>query len=92
MSTEFLEKLNALLAGTNCLSLLVISLFFLKFWRQTRDRLFLYFTGAFLFLMIERVVRSFMSVESDWAPYVYSIRLAAFVLILIAIVDKNRRG
>ncbi len=92
MSTEFLEKLNDLLAGTNCMSLLVIALFFIKFWRKTRDRLFIYFSGAFLLFMAERIVRSFMAVETDWAPYVYSIRLSAFVLILIAIADKNRRS
>lgn len=83
--------LNQFFAGAACVSLLVIILFFLRFWLRTRDRLFLYFAGAFVFLIVERVVRSAMAVETDWAPYVYSLRLLAFVLILVAIVDKNRR-
>ncbi len=80
------------LAGATCMSLLVIALFFLRFWKRTRDRLFLYFSAAFGFLMIERIIRSSLTVDTEWAPYVYSVRLAAFVLILVAIVDKNRRS
>jgi hypothetical protein len=80
------------LAGTTSMSMLVIALFFLRFWRRTRDRLFLFFSAAFLVLMAERVVRLFTGVETEWAPYVYSVRLAAFVLILLAVVDKNRRS
>lgn len=84
--------LNQFLAGAASISLLVIALFFLRFWGKTRDRLFLYFSGAFIFLMMERIVRASMSVETEWAPYVYTIRLAAFILIIIAVVDKNRRS
>lgn len=84
--------LNYFFAGAATISLLVIALFFLRFWRRTRDRLFLYFAGAFGFLMIERLVRASMAVENEWAPFVYTIRLAAFVLIIIAVVDKNRRS
>ncbi|WP_395744820.1 DUF5985 family protein [Prosthecobacter sp.] len=87
--------LNQFLAGAATISLIVISLFFLRFWKRTGDRLFLFFAGAFVFLMIERVVRAVMAVETaetEWTPYVYMIRLVAFVLIIIAIVDKNRRS
>lgn len=84
--------LNQFLAGAASISLLAITLFFLRFWKRTRDRLFLFFAGAFTFLMIERIVRAVMAVETEWAPYVYSIRLAAFVLIIVAVVDKNRRS
>jgi hypothetical protein len=84
--------LNQFLAGAAIVSLLIIALFFIRFWRRTHDRLFLFFAGAFGFLMMERVVRSAMTVENEWAPYVYTIRLVAFVLIIVAIVDKNRRS
>lgn len=84
--------LNQYLAGAATISLLVIAMFFLRFWKRTQDRLFLFFSGAFLFLMTERIVRAAMTVENEWAPYVYTIRLAAFVLIIVAVVDKNRRS
>jgi hypothetical protein len=82
--------LNQFLAGAASVSLLVISLFFLRFWKRTRDRLFLFFAGAFFILMLERIVRAAI-VENEWAAYVYTVRLAAFVLIIVAIIDKNRR-
>lgn len=84
--------LNQFFAGAATISLLVIAMFFLRFWKRTQDRLFLFFAGAFVFLMLERIVRAVMSVETEWAPYVYTIRLLAFVLIIIAVVDKNRRS
>jgi hypothetical protein len=84
--------INQFFAGAAVVSLLVIACFFLRFWDRTRDRLFLFFAGAFSFLMIERIVRAVMVVDNEWAPYVYMLRLAAFVLIIVAIVDKNRRS
>lgn len=84
--------LNPFLAGAATISLLVIVLFFLRFWQRTHDRLFLFFAGAFSVLMLERIVRAIMGVENEWSPYVYMIRLTGFILIIIAIVDKNRRS
>ncbi len=84
--------LNQFLAGAATISLLVVALFFLRFWKKTHDRLFLFFSGAFVILMVERFVRASMTVENEWAPYVYTIRLSAFILIIAAIVDKNLRS
>jgi hypothetical protein len=83
--------LNEFFAGSASISLLVIALFFLRFWQRTHDRLFIFFSAAFLILMVERIVRALMTVDNEWAPYVYSIRLAGFVVIIIGVVDKNRR-
>lgn len=83
--------LNQFLAGAATISFLVIALFFLRFWKRTRDRLFLFFAGAFLVLMMERIIRAFMIFETEWVPYVYTVRLVAFVLIIVGVIDKNRR-
>jgi hypothetical protein len=80
------------LAGTTCMSYLVICMFFMRFWQKTRDRLFLFFAAAFAVFMTERIVRLLMQTETDWEPYIYSIRLSGFILILLAISDKNRRS
>ena len=82
--------LNQFLAGAASVSLLVIAMFFIRFWKRTRDRLFLFFASAFLILMLERLIRASMEIETEWAPYVYMVRLAAFVVIIIGVVDKNR--
>jgi hypothetical protein len=70
---------------------LTIALFFLKFWRRTGDRFFLAFSGAFLLLMLERIILFAIGVAHEFAPYVYVVRLLAFILIIAAIVEKNRR-
>jgi hypothetical protein len=82
--------LNQFFAGAASVSLLVIAMFFFRFWKRTRDRLFLFFASAFLILMLERLIRASMEIETEWAPYVYMVRLAAFVVIIIGVVDKNR--
>ena len=64
----------------------VAGLFFLRFWRQSRDRLFGYFASAFFLLAIQRVLIA----TSEPTTAVYGVRLLAFVLILWAIIDKNR--
>lgn len=64
----------------------VAALFFYRFWRQTRDRLFALFAAAFLLLAVQRLMVALLP-PSD---LLFVLRLAAFVLILIAIADKNR--
>jgi hypothetical protein len=83
--------LNEFLLGAECMSMLFVALFFVRFWLRTRDRLFVFFSAAFLVMMLERIIRAILVQDTEWAPYVYSVRLVAFALILVAIVDKNRR-
>ena len=67
-------------------------LFFLRFWHDTRDRLFAIFAAAFWLLCLQRillVVRP-TSVAGEDVAYLYLVRLLAFVLILVGIADKNR--
>ena len=71
---------------------LVISLFFLRFSKMTRDRLFLFFSLAFGLLLTERVVRAAFEIQTEFTAAVYMFRLVAFGLILFAVFDKNRRG
>lgn len=82
---------NQFLDGAATISQLVIAMFFLQFWSKTRDRLFLFFSGAFIFMMIERIARAVMTSQTEWAPQVYTLRLLAFIMIITAVVDKNRR-
>ena len=66
-------------------------LFFLRFWATTRDRLFLLFAAAFGCLAIQRVALALTkTVVEDQSP-LYLLRLLAFIIIIFAIVDKNRR-
>lgn len=66
-------------------------LFFLRFWRDARDRLFLVFALAFFTLALNWIVLVAFPVATEEHHYAYVIRLVAFVLLLGGIVDKNRR-
>ena len=81
--------LNSFLAGAIALASCAIALFFFRFCRATRDRLFGLFAAAFLLLGLERIVIVFMSSQAE--SHVYLIRLSAFLLIAIEILDKNRK-
>ena len=70
---------------------IVAGLFFLRFWRMTDDRLFLYFSVAFFLLALSRVLMAVSAVSSDEHPAIYVIRLVAYGFILFGIIDKNRK-
>ncbi len=78
-----------LLAGAIAMGSLVIALFFLRFWRNTGDRFFLYFSLAFLIEGLHRVYASSAATLNESSPLHYLIRLAAYLLILWAIYEKN---
>jgi peptidoglycan/LPS O-acetylase OafA/YrhL len=69
---------------------LVAGLFFLRFWRQSRDRLFAFFTAAFWLLALQRGALAAVGLDAPGSTWLYGLRLLAFLLILAAIVDKNR--
>jgi uncharacterized membrane protein HdeD (DUF308 family) len=69
----------------------IAGLFFLRFWRDTGDRLFVMFAIAFLLLGVTRLGLALSHDSFEGETHWYWVRLSAFILILIAIVDKNRR-
>lgn len=80
------------LDGAIAMAFTVAGLFFLRFWRDTRDRLFLVFAWAFWLLAVARVglavAREPNEIHSDF--YFYLLRLFAYLLILYAILEKNQ--
>ncbi len=78
------------LNGANLMGAAIAALFFLRFWRQTGDRLFASFALAFTLLSVNWLALSLTSPDYEFRPLLYLIRLAAFVLIIAAIIDKNR--
>jgi hypothetical protein len=69
----------------------VAAMFFLRFWRDTGDRLFAIFSASFCLLGLTRLGLALSKEHLESHTYVYWVRLAAFMLILLAIADKNRR-
>lgn len=69
----------------------VIGVVFLRFWRLSRDRFFLWFLAAFWVFSFGWGLRAFVPSSEEHRYLMYLPRLLGFVLILIAIFDKNRR-
>lgn len=82
--------MNGMVLGGIAIAAIVAGLFFVRFWRATGDRFFLFFAVAFWLEALSRVLIGLTGSVREDAPMFYGIRLAAYVLILIAILDKNR--
>ncbi len=81
---------NQTVYGALVMGCAVIGAFFLRFWRATRDRLFTMFALAFWALGLNWLGLALLTTTDEARTAFYVVRLAAFVLILLAIVDKNR--
>jgi hypothetical protein len=77
------------LGGAIVAGFAVAALLLLRFWRRSRDRLFLWFAVAFFLLGAQRAVVLITQDEELAAPS-YILRLLAFGLIIWAVADKNR--
>jgi hypothetical protein len=82
----------AFLSGAVSFGFFIAALFFLRFWRRTGDSLFAAFAGAFALLGLNQALLVVINVPTEERSWVYLLRIAAFVLILTAIVRKNRAG
>lgn len=71
---------------------LLAAAYFFKFWRRTRDLLFLAFAAAFFIEGLNRMTFLYLERPNEGSPTIYTVRLIAFLLIAIAIIAKNRRA
>lgn len=77
------------LHGAITLASLSIALFFLRYWRTTRDRLFVMFSAAFWLLGMHWFL---LSARPGLATQAHVLRFLAFGLIALAVLDKNRQS
>jgi hypothetical protein len=82
--------IEGFLLGVIVTTSLTAGVFFLKFWRTTRDTLFLAFALAFIIEGLNRVGFLFVEQPNEGSPAIYIVRLLAFLTIVAAIVWKNR--
>jgi uncharacterized protein DUF5985 len=82
--------LASVIAGATVMGYAVCGLFFFRFWRRTQDRLFLVFAFAFWLLGLQRLALVLVGPVEETRTGLYLVRLFAFLLILVAIIDKNR--
>lgn len=78
--------------GMLTMATLIAALFFLRYWRIGRERLFLFLSFAFFALSASWVALAMIRPSYEHRSAVYLLRLLAFTAIMIGIADKNRRG
>jgi hypothetical protein len=83
-------ELSLVLSGAIAMGFCIAGLFFFRFWRDTADRLFAMFALAFWALALNYTMLAVVRASNDTRHELYLIRLVAFVLIIVAIVDNNR--
>jgi hypothetical protein len=86
-----LESYYTFLFGTLTTLAFAAGLFFLRYWKSSGDRFFSFFAVAFWALGANWALLVGRDPSDEYTPYFYLLRLAAFLLIVGAIVDKNRR-
>ncbi len=85
--------MQTLMLGAVAMASFVAALFFYGFWRKTRDRFFLLFSAAFLLDAVNRAALGALNdISEEHEPLFYIVRLATFLLIIAAVVDKNLRS
>ncbi|HEY4367529.1 MAG TPA: DUF5985 family protein [Steroidobacteraceae bacterium] len=82
--------IEGFLLGVIVASSLTAGAFFIRFWKQTRDPLFLGFGVAFIIEGINRFAFLFLDHPHQGGPVLFAVRLFSYAVILAAIVNKNR--
>jgi hypothetical protein len=82
--------MNTFFWGAIAMACWAVGLIFLRSWRRTNDRFFALFGAAFWILALHWLALAFVGAVDETRHYFYAIRLLGFLLVLVAIVDKNR--
>ena len=77
------------LAGLIAMCFAAVGLGFLRFWRLNRDPLFVALAIAFWLLAVSHALTGLLIVPREEQSWVYLLRVAAFLVIAIAIARKN---
>ncbi len=77
------------LAGVTTAGFAVAGLFFLRFWKRTRDVLFGAFGLCFILLAIHQSLITLAGIPEEYQSWAYLLKAAAFIVLIAAIVRKN---
>ena len=84
-----MNNVTAFVGGLIAMAFAAGGLFFLRFWRSSRDALFGVFAIAFWLLALNQALLTLFGVVREERSWIFLIRLAAFVLIIAGVVGKN---
>ena len=76
--------------GAVAMGCAMTAVFFLRYWTATRDRLLLYFALGFAVFAAHWTALAIVNPTVETRHLLYIVRLLAFVLIIVGIIEKNR--
>lgn len=79
------------LSGMVTAGYLVAALFFFRFWKRTKEPLFVTFSISFVLFAVGQFCALWFEGPHDDVAWIFLLRLAGFVLLLVGIVRKNFR-
>lgn len=82
--------MRELLSGVIACGAFVAALHFFKSWRRSGDPLLGLFAAAFVVFAVNGVALGLTDPDAEVRVFLYTVRLVGFLLILIAIIGKNR--
>jgi hypothetical protein len=82
-------EMEILLSGAVVMACALIGLVFLKFWRSSRDSLFVYFALSFWLQGGQWLYAGLLGRPNEDSAYAYVPRLIAYGLIAYAILSRN---
>jgi hypothetical protein len=83
--------MSQMLLGAIGMASVMAGMFFARSWRTTHDPFYLLFAASFWLQGAERFLIGSYGTWAEGEPRVYMLRLAAYMLIVVAIAGKNRR-
>lgn len=86
------SALTPFLWGALFMACWVAGLFFVRYFRRSHERLFLFFALGFWTLGLNWLALALAVTTDESRHYIYVLRLLAFGFIIVGIVDKNRRA
>ena len=84
-----MDPVLAFVSGLITMGYVIAGVFFLRFWRRTRDALFAVFAAAFWLFALNQALVALLGVTGDERGWIYLVRLAAFILIIVGVLKKN---
>lgn len=79
------------LSGMTTMGFLTAGLLFVRYWRRTGDRMFVWFSAAFGLLALTQALPVLFSIPREEHSWVFTLRFLAFALLIFAILRKNAR-
>ncbi len=85
-----MTMLEQFLSGAVVMGFAVAGLLFLRYWRRTRERLFATFSASFFLLAFNYACLAMTQIPDEERSSLFLVRLLAFGLIILAVVQSNR--